>query len=73
KGITEKGIKRLASEQAENNAERKGWDGTVKGGSIVKDMSRVHCAGGTCTIDAIVEVDGKTYEAVITGAMKRGL
>ncbi|MEP7279268.1 MAG: hypothetical protein ABI813_11540 [Bacteroidota bacterium] len=79
KGISEKGIKR--SEAADkgiqengvrkNEAQfRKGWDGTVKGGSIVKEISRVHCADGSCTLDALVEVYGVVYEAVITGIMK---
>ncbi|MFT3936967.1 MAG: hypothetical protein QM726_25295 [Chitinophagaceae bacterium] len=33
KGITEKGIK-MNAEKMEANAERKGWDGTVKGGNV---------------------------------------
>ncbi|MES1221169.1 MAG: hypothetical protein ABUT20_37055, partial [Bacteroidota bacterium] len=53
-----------------NDMERKGWDGVVKGGAIVKETSRVHCADGTCSIDAIVVVDGKEYEALITGVLK---
>jgi hypothetical protein len=54
----------------DNTAARKGWDGTVKGGAIVTEISRVHCADGTCAIDAIVTVDGKEYEALITGTLK---
>lgn len=48
----------------------KGWDGSVKGSGKIKEISRVHCADGTCTIDAIVEAGGASYEAVITGVMK---
>jgi hypothetical protein len=77
KSISEKGIKRTEA------TERKGWDGTVKGNTKnintsednlgsgkIKEISRVHCADGTCTVDAIVEAGGSSYEAVITGAMK---
>jgi len=38
KGITEKGIK-MTAENMEANAERKGWDGTVKGGSKNMDVN----------------------------------
>ncbi len=38
KGITEKGIK-MTSENMEANSERKGWDGTVKGGSKVEESN----------------------------------
>jgi hypothetical protein len=48
----------------------KGWDGSVKGSGRIKEISRVHCADGTCTIDAIVEAGGASYEAVISGVMK---
>jgi hypothetical protein len=48
----------------------KGWDGSVKGSGKIREISRVHCADGTCTIDAIVEAGGASYEAVITGVMK---
>ena len=77
KNISEKGIKRTEA------TERKGWDGTVKGNSKnintsednlgsgkIKEISRVHCADGTCTIDAIIEAGGASYEAVISGVMK---
>ncbi|MEO5681829.1 MAG: hypothetical protein ABIQ88_04265 [Chitinophagaceae bacterium] len=74
KGINEAGISAKGINQAgikkNDAAARKGWDGTVKGGAIVKEISRLHCADGSCIMDAIVEVDGKEYEAVITGVLK---
>jgi hypothetical protein len=38
--------------------------------SNIKHVSRMNCVDGTCTIEAIVEIDGSEYEAVITGAVK---
>ncbi len=68
-GLAAKGVNHWGDRGDEAMA-RKGWDGTVKGGAMVKEISRVHCADGTCSVDAIVEVDGVTYEAVISGVLK---
>ena len=68
-GLAAKGINSWGDRKDETAA-RKGWDGTVKGGAMIKEISRVHCADGTCSVDAIVEVAGVTYEAVITGVLK---
>ncbi|MBC7904650.1 MAG: carboxypeptidase regulatory-like domain-containing protein [Gemmatimonadaceae bacterium] len=38
----------------------------------IKHASRMSCLDGTCVVDAIVEVDGVEYEAVITGKLKAG-
>lgn len=91
----------------ESMAERKGWDGTVKGGSKnintsesglgggrgkikegdpaaksisekgikknevnIGEISRIRCADGSCAIETIVEIDGKEYDAVVTGVLK---
>ena len=74
KGINEAGLAARGinnwGDRKDETAARKGWDGTVKGGAMVKEISRVHCADGTCSVDAIVEVDGITYEAVISGVLK---
>ncbi len=104
KGINEAGIKKN-----ETN-ERKGWDGTVKGGSknintsesglggghdkindvvagndaakgineagikkneiAIGEISRLRCSDGSCSIETTVSIDGKEYEAVVTGVLK---
>lgn len=64
------GSTKITKDDTGNSAERKGWDGTVKGGAVVKSISRINCADGTCTLDAIVETGGKDYEAVVRGIMK---
>ena len=64
KGINQAGM------QITEDATRKGWDGTVKGGAIVEQINRINCVDGTCSVEALVTVDGATYEAVITGVLK---
>jgi len=88
-----KGIK-MAADKMEANAERKGWDGTIKGSGatgksinekgikrsedvivrgwdpVVKQINRLRCADGTCSVEATVEWDGAEYEAVISGILK---
>ena len=74
KGINEAGLATMGSSQEADRSNeslaRKGWDGTVKGGAMIKEINRVHCADGSCSVDAIVEVEGLTYEAVISGVLK---
>lgn len=74
KGINEAGLAARGinnwGDRKEETAAGKGWDGTVKGGAMIKEISRVHCADGTCSVDAVVEVDGVIYEAVISGVLK---
>ena len=62
--------KGLSVTDAGNTAARKGWDGTVKGGTIVERVNRVNCIDGTCSVEAIITIDGAQYEAVITGVLK---
>jgi len=93
KSNTGKGIK-MAADKMEANAERKGWDGTIKGSGatgksinekgikrsedvivrgwdpVVKQINRLRCADGTCSVEATVEWDGAEYEAVISGVLK---
>ena len=63
KSINEKGIKR-------SEVIVRGWDPTTKGRAVVKQISRVRCADGTCSVEATVELDGAEYEAVISGVLK---
>lgn len=65
RAISTRGVKRT------DDAARKGWDGTVKGGSaMVKEISRINCTDGSCMVEALVEADGVTYEATISGVLK---
>ncbi len=68
-GLAAKGVNHWG-EREEDAIARKGWDGTVKGGAVIQEISRVHCADGTCSVDAVVEVDGVSYEAVVSGVLK---
>jgi len=58
KGISEKGVKR--TEQSANTSL-----------FVIRSVSRVHCADGTCVADAVIETGGNQYDAVITGIMQR--
>ena len=35
--------------------------------SNIKHVSRISCSDGSCSMDAIVEIDGQLYNAIITG------
>ena len=60
------------NEEVTGNDAAKGINekGIKKNEVTIGEISRIRCADGSCAIEAIVAMDGKEYEAVVTGVLK---